>query len=72
MATQQVLFVGLLKTRLSFGVVGLGDFDRDADRDLTGLDGAQQPMFAVFQQSKDGPDVFDGQAGLPRDLRCLL
>ena len=50
---------------------GCGDFNGDADRNLTGLDGAQQPMFAVLQQSKDGLDVFDGQAGLLRD-RCVV
>ena len=57
-ATQQLLLIGLLEDDLDSGIVGSGDLDRDANRNLSGLDGTQQSMLTRFKEPDDAPYIF--------------
>ena len=52
---------------MRFGIGCPCNINGDADGNLAGLDGAKQPMLAILQQSKNGFDIFDGEAGFSSD-----
>ena len=51
--TQQVLLVGGTKCSLNVEIVGIGNFNRDGERDLPGLDCTQQSLLAFLEKMND-------------------
>src|SRR3546814_3129842 len=56
-AAQQIVFIGFVKRRLHALVIRLADFERDRNREITGLDGGDEPPFATFQEPSHDIDV---------------
>src|SRR3546814_8624983 len=62
-AAQQIVFIGFVKRRLHALVIRLADFESDRNREITGLDGGDEPPFATFQEPSHDIDVVGGKSG---------
>src|SRR3546814_14742279 len=55
--------IGFVKRRLHALVIRLADFESDRNREITGLDGGDEPPFATFQAPSHDIDVVGGKSG---------